>query len=214
MFIIEKEDFLMTDNGFFKLTPLYKEFILLDMIEKNSNITQRTMSNTLGVALSMINSYLDDYESNGFITRDYKLIKSVEYNITPKGIERKKLLNISYLKASQKVFNSAKENIVMFLNQIIDKGFKNILLYGAGEVAEILLNVIYTETNIGLKVLAVVDDDINKQGNKILDTIIISKNDISKIKHDGLLISTIQSKNQIMKNIKEINYDLSKVISL
>jgi DNA-binding MarR family transcriptional regulator len=71
----------MTDNGFFKLTPLYKEFMLLDMIEKNSNITQRDMSATLGVALSMINSYLDSYEDNGFINRKYKTVKNVEYYI-------------------------------------------------------------------------------------------------------------------------------------
>jgi len=54
----------MIDNGFFKLTPLYKEFMLLDMIEKNANITQRDMSAALGVALSMVNSYLVIY-TNG-----------------------------------------------------------------------------------------------------------------------------------------------------
>jgi len=202
----------MTDNGFFKLTPLYKEFMLLDMIEKNSNITQRDMSATLGVALSMINSYLDEYEENGFINRKYKTVKNVEYNITSKGIERKKLLNISYLNASQKVFNSAKENIVMFLNQIIDKGFKNILLYGAGEVAEILLNVIYTDHEIPLKVMGIVDDDLAKQGKYLVNTKIIGSEDIKKIKHDGILIASYTNSKEIYEKLLKIGYGKSKIL--
>jgi FlaA1/EpsC-like NDP-sugar epimerase len=203
----------MTDNGFFKLTPLYKEFMLLDMIEKNSNITQRDMSSTLGVALSMINSYVDEIETKGFINRKYKTVKTVEYNITPKGIERKKLLNISYLNASQKVFNSAKENIVMFLNQIIDKGFKNILLYGAGEVAEILLNVIYTDHEIPLKVMGIIDDDLNKQGKYLVNTKIVGSEDIKNINHDGILISSFTNRELIYNKLKSISYNKDRILN-
>ena len=202
----------MTDNGFFKLTPLYKEFMLLDMIEKNSNITQRDMSATLGVALSMINSYLDEYETHGFINRKYKSPKTVEYFITNKGIERKKLLNISYLDATQKVYRSAKENIVMFLNQIIEKGFKNILLYGAGEVAEILLNVIYTDHDIPLKVLAIIDDDIKKQGSNLINTKITGVENIKNFNHDGILISSYTNSKEIYDKLIKINYDKNKIL--
>ena len=87
----------------------------------------------------MINAYLDDYESKGLIKRKYKTSKTVKYFVTKKGIERKKVLNIGYLKDSQTLYNSAKENIEKFLQQIEEKGFKNILLYDEGEVAEILL---------------------------------------------------------------------------
>ena len=34
----------MHDNHFFKPTPLYKEFMILDLIEKDANITQRKLS--------------------------------------------------------------------------------------------------------------------------------------------------------------------------
>jgi len=52
----------MNDNLFFKPTPLYKEFMILDLIEKNSHITQRVMSKELGVAVSMINAYIGVFE--------------------------------------------------------------------------------------------------------------------------------------------------------
>jgi len=149
----------MSDNSFFKPTALYKEFMILDLIEKDSHITQREIAHEIGIAVSLVNNYLDAYEKKGLIKRKYISTKTVEYFVTKKGLERRKLLNIWYLKSSHEVYLSAKDNIIMFLKQIIDKGFKKILLYGAGEVAEIMLQVMNDDGNIPLEILAVVDDD-------------------------------------------------------
>lgn len=45
----------MSNNTFFKPTPLYKEFMILDLIEKNKDITQREISLQIGAAVSMVN---------------------------------------------------------------------------------------------------------------------------------------------------------------
>src|SRR5690606_23500170 len=132
----------MKNAQYFKPTPLYKEYMILDLIEKNRNITQRELSENINASVSMINSYLDIYEKSGLIIRRYISDKKIEYIITKKGIERKKVLNIGFLKASHKIYSNAKENIKQFLNQLICKGYKDILLYGAGEVAELLLLVL------------------------------------------------------------------------
>ena len=84
------------------------------------------------------------------------------------------MLNIAYLNNSLKVFQSAKKNVVEFLNQIVGKGYKNILLYGAGEVAEILLQAIIVDRNIEVSVSAVVDDDLIKQQKELIGIPIIS----------------------------------------
>ena len=202
----------MSDNQFFKPTVLYKEYMILDMIEKNPNITQREMSKTIGVAVSMINDYLNIYEKDKLIKREKHSTKTVEYFVTKKGVERKKVLNISYLNASLKVYKSAKRNIVRFLNQVIDKGFKNILLYGAGEVAEILLQTIVTDKEIPINILGIIDDDISKQNNTLLRTKIISINDINNIDHDGVLISSYTNNELILSKLKQANYDVKRII--
>jgi predicted transcriptional regulator len=56
----------MNDNPFFKPTPLYKEFMILDLIEKNPSLTQREIGDAIGVAVSMVNAYLDEYEEKGY----------------------------------------------------------------------------------------------------------------------------------------------------
>lgn len=202
----------MSENSFFKPTLLYKEFMILDLIEKDANITQREISKIIGVAVSMINSYLDDYEKNGLIKRKKHSTKTVEYFVTKKGMERRKLLNIWYLKSSHEVYLSAKDNIIKFLNQIIDKGFKKILLYGAGEVAEIMLQVMNDDNNIPLEVLAVVDDDNYRQSEVIVNLPIISKENINKFDHDGILVSSYKHHEIIRKNLVEMNYPLEQIL--
>ena len=202
----------MSENSFFKPTLLYKEFMILDLIEKDANITQREISKTIGVAVSMINSYLDMYEKDGLIRRKKHSTKTVEYFVTKKGIERRKLLNIWYLKSSHKVYLSAKDNIALFLNQVINKGFKSILLYGAGEVAEIILDIIRNDKAITLEIQAVVDDDSQKENKSLLEKKIVNPNRINDYVHDGILVSSYTHHATIRNRLIESGYDLNKII--
>jgi FlaA1/EpsC-like NDP-sugar epimerase len=204
--------FDMSVNSFFKPTLLYKEFMILDLIEKDANITQREISKTIGVAVSMVNQYLDVYEKEGLIKRKKHSTKTVEYFVTNKGMERRKLLNIWYLKSSHGVYLSAKDNIIKFLNQIIDKGFKKILLYGAGEVAEIILQVMNDDNTLPLEVVGVIDDNESKTGEVIANLPIITLNQISNFDHDGILISSYTHHEVIFSNLKSHRYPINHVL--
>lgn len=137
----------------------------------------------------------------------------MEYFITIKGKERRKKLNIDYLNASQKLYNSAKENIEEFLAQIESRGFKKILLCGAGEVAEILLQTIVTNKNSQVDVLAVIDDDINKQGKELVNKDIISLEELSNYEIDGILVSSYKHKDVINKNLMNIKFPQNNIIN-
>ena len=110
---------LLTDgikmrNLFFKPTPEYKEYKVLDLIDKNPKITQRELANRASISLSMVNSYIDRYEKQGYLKKEYISSKEVYYRISKSGKERLKLLSIRFLSASQQIYNSAKENISIF----------------------------------------------------------------------------------------------------
>ncbi|MFH5881240.1 winged helix-turn-helix transcriptional regulator [Liberiplasma polymorphum] len=201
----------MSDNSFFKPTLLYKEFMILDLIEKDANITQREISKTIGVAVSMINSYVDKYEKNGLIKRKKHSTKHVEYFVTKKGVERRKLLNIWYLKSAQSVYQSATNNILEFLNELVKKGYRSILLYPAGEVAEIILKVINETPTCKINVVAIVDDDNDKRNSLLLNKVIISKEDIINYDHDSILVSSYKHHKILLKNLLSIEYPKNKI---
>jgi len=202
----------MATQDFFKPTILYKEYMILDLVEKNKDITQREISKTIGIAVSMVNDHLDTYVKQGFIKRKKHTTKTVEYLITKKGTERRKVLNIWYLKSSHSIYMQAKDNITTFLNQIIDKGFKKILLYGAGEVAEIILQVMNDDNTLPLQVVGVIDDNESKAGQVLVNLPIISLNDINQYDHDGILISSYTHHEVIFNNLKQAEYPVKQVI--
>lgn len=202
----------MNENQFFKPTVLYKEYMILDMIEKNQNITQREMSKAIGISVSVVNEYLDTYEKNKLIIRKKHSTKTVEYFVTKKGSERRKLLNISYLSAAQKIYSGAKENILTFLYDLSEKGFKKLLFYGAGDVAEIIIQTIISEKFNSIKVEGIIDDNVDKQETNLLGYEILSFQKIDSYDYDGILISSFSKNAAIYDKLIKSNIQNNKII--
>lgn len=202
----------MLDNKFFNPTPLYKEYLVLELIYLNRNITQREISNEISVSLSMVNQYLNEYELKGFIEKKYLSPKNIEYLLTKAGIERMRVLNIWYLSSTQNVYKVAKKETQTFLNKVIKKGLKKIIFYGAGEVAEILLQTINDDNSIPIEIVAVVDDSKEKIGKRIVNHVIQDPLIISTEQHDAIMISSYTNHDKIYKKLIEKNYPKNKIV--
>ena len=197
---------------FFSPTADLKEMLLLQHIEEKSNTTQHEMARVIDGAASMVNVYIDRLEENGYIIRDYKSLKVVYYNITPEGIKRKNYLLINYMRELLDLYKLAKENVESFLSKIESKGNNNILIYGAGEVAETILGVIRDRNKDTLKVLAVIDDNESIHNQELLGFKIISREDIGKYDHDAVVITSYAFEDEIRQKLKELNYSEDKII--
>lgn len=199
------------NQSYLKFTAKYKRYLLLDLIYKNERLTQREIARLINVSLSMVNEYMNEYELAGYIKREYISKKNVKYSITDQGVERMRVLNIGYLAEIQHLYNDAKQDIYNFLNQLMEKGYKNIILYGAGEVAEIILETIKGDKRIKLNVVTLIDDDVKKQGLTLVDTKINSIDFINKVDHDCIMISSHPNHKKILGNLQRINYPDDKI---
>ncbi len=196
---------------YFIPTAKYKKYLVLDIINKNSDLTQREIASLASISLSMVNQYLTDYETDGYIVKEYITKKSVKYLLTEKGLEYMRVLNIGYLSETQNLYNKAKEEIMKFINRIIEHGHKDIILYGAGEVAEIILAAINNDNSIPLSVTIVVDDDVKKQGTLLYNTEVTNVNYINDVQHDCVIIGSYTNYEVMMKNLLKINYPKEKI---
>src|SRR5699024_5833250 len=196
---------------FFNHTSKLKELLLLQHIEKKANTTQKEIANIIGGAPSMVNVYMDQLEAKGYLIRDYKSAKIVHYNITPEGVKRKNYLSITYLHELIELYKLARENIEEFLVRLEDKGYKDILVYGAGEVAETILNIVQVRRNKPLNVIALIDDSKDRQDEELLGYKIISREEIDQYEHDGIVITSYTYEDEITEKLKEINYPEGKI---
>lgn len=203
---------LLKEMRFFTPTPELKELAILQHIENNEDTTQKQLGQAIHAAPSMINVYINDYEEKGYIIREYISSKTVKYKITSKGIKRKNLLLIQYLHELLKLYKLAKENVKIFLDKLVDRGYKDILLYGAGEVAETILGVIRDKEELNINVVAIVDDDTTLHNKELMGYKIISREDIYKYKHHAIVITSYTFEDDIRKRLEEISYDEDRIV--
>jgi len=196
---------------FFSPTSELKELLLLEHIEKNPDTTQKEIAEIINGAASMVNVYIDNLEEKNYLYRDYKSAKTIYYNITPEGIKRKNYLAITYLQELLELYKLAEESVDNFLVGIENKGYKNILLYGAGEVAETILGVINGRNDKTLHVTAIVDDNKDKQGKQLLGYSIISIEEIIGYVHDGIVITSYTFEDDITNRLNEIGYSADRI---
>lgn len=198
---------------FFSPTSELKELLLLQHIEKNPDTTQKEIAKVIDGAPSMVNVYIDNLEEKNYLVRDYVSAKVVYYKITGDGVKRKNYLAFSYLRELIDVYRLAKDNVLESIKSIVDKGYSNVLLYGAGEVAETIIAVVRDKKkDIGLNIVAIVDDDLKKIGTEMLGYKVISHDAISEIEHEVLIVTSYAYEEEISKKLMEIGYPRNKVI--
>lgn len=140
---------------------------LLNAVEENCTVTQRSMANDLGIALGLANAYLKRCVRKGLIKISQVPPNRYAYYLTPKGFSEKSRLTSEYLFSSFTFFRRARDQCGQMLEYCAARGWKRIALAGCGELAEIttlcaaehgvdLLGIIdpNTQTNsvVGLKV--------------------------------------------------------------
>lgn len=200
-------------NLFFKSTPLHKEWLILTVLSKEKDITQRKIAKELSLSVAMVNTYLEEYQNKGYINMESLSPKNVIYSLTSRGEDRRKYLNIQYLESVLKVYNEAKEECYQIFKKIVDRGYKNILLYGAGEVAEILLSVLNSEKEKKFRIIGIIDDDKDKIGSFLLRKPIIGIDSIKDFEYDAILISSYTNNEAIYEKLKiNKNVDMNCVI--
>lgn len=197
---------------FFSPTSDLKELLLLQHIEKEPNTTQKEIAGVIGGAPSMVNVYIDNLEEKNYLKRDYQSAKVIYYKITAEGVKRKNFLLITYMRELIDLYKLAKNNVELFLQSIENKGFKDIILYGAGEVAETIIGVMRDRKQSSLNVVAIVDDDTAKQGIDLSGYKVISIDEINRYKHDAIVISSYTYEDDIRKILEDTKYPKDKII--
>jgi DNA-binding MarR family transcriptional regulator len=112
---------------------------VLSAVEHNSNVTQRSMSSELGVALGLANAVLKRCVRKGLIKISTAPLNRYAYYLTPSGFSEKARLTAEYLRASFDLFRKARSQYAEIFGRFAARGLKRIVLVGASELAEAAL---------------------------------------------------------------------------
>jgi DNA-binding MarR family transcriptional regulator len=114
---------------------------VLDAVERNSAVTQRSVSRELGIALGLANAYLKRCVRKGLIKVSEVPARRYAYFLTPQGFVEKSRLTANYLSYSFAFFRRAREQCGEIFDSAILRGQRRIALLGQGDLAEISMLV-------------------------------------------------------------------------
>ena len=187
-------------NRFLKPTEHLRSLQLLEEISIDSSVSQRKLSQRLGVALGMTNACLKKMINKGLVKAKGVNHKRIAYYLTPKGFSEKTRLTYHFLQHTIQYYSNLKDNISAKLSSLFQAGHRRIICYGAGEVMEVAF-IILNGSNFEFLVLAIVDDNVNKHGMKMFGFEVQHPQTIKELRPDAVLVTSIRYQDKIMRSL-------------
>ena len=131
---------------------------LLTSVDEDKNITQRSISSKLGIALGLTNSYLRKCIDKGLVKIKHVPKNRYAYYLTPRGFIEKARITQEYLHTSFNYIKKIKVEFTNIFNQFDEAGIKNVILSDVTEIAEI---AILSSLGMKSKVIGVIGKEKN-----------------------------------------------------
>lgn len=149
-----------------------RDLQLLEALEQESVITQRTLATRLGIALGLTNLYLRRLIRKGYVKCVTVAPNRLVYSLTPRGVARKARLTYEFMKYSLDFYRDARRHLRRSLSAAVAQQ-KRVAIYGTGDAAELvflllkemdadLVGVFAAEPNgdfLGFKVRSITEQD-------------------------------------------------------
>lgn len=187
----------------------YRSLQLLDEISKNHELTQRDLARKLGVALGLINSYLKNLVSKGYITVSTIPRKRYTYYLTPHGLTEKTRLTYRHLQNFTALYRVARRDFLSLFTKLRGLGPRRIAFCGIDEVTEIAY---LSLREAGLELEAIFDAEPAKKD--FLGHEVLRFDDIKRIDPDVIVITSFRSDDEIKDALLASGVDASKILSI
>lgn len=161
--------------------------LLLEELSNNQELTQRDLSDRLGIALGLINSYLKNLASKGFITVSGIPRKRYTYYLTPKGFAEKARLTYQHLQNLTALYKIARRDYSLLFTALGKSGIRRVAFCGVDEITEIAY-LSLKETQ--LELVAVADQE--PAGRSFFGLRVLSIGELSAAECDRIIITSFQ----------------------
>src|SRR3984893_17475827 len=108
----------------------HRDLKLLEAVEQNSRVTQRSLAATLGIALGLTNIYLKRLIRKGYIKCTNLQSNRLLYLITPQGVAEKSRLTYEFMDYSLHLYREVRQHLSEVLRPCREDGARRIAVFG------------------------------------------------------------------------------------
>jgi len=186
----------------------YRDMHLLQEVTRTPHATQRELSQRIGVALGLTNLMLRRLVNKGYIKIKGTKYRRIRYLITPKGILEKSRLTYEFVQASLQLYSRVRQFWREQLAALAQAGDRRILLYGTGELTEI---VYLTIREMGLELVGVVEEPPTREW--FLGYTVQRLSAIASTTYDRVLVISHQGTENITQQLESCGVPAQRIIA-
>ena len=163
----------------------HRDLKLLEAVEQDSRVTQRSLATKLGIALGLTNIYLKRLVRKGYIKCVNVQSNRITYLITPRGIAEKARLTYEFMDYSLQLFAEVRQHLREALQECA-AAERRVAIFGCGEAAEIAY---LSLKEYGLEPVAVFDVD---GGQEFLGMPVRAVAEHVHVNYDLMIVATLE----------------------
>ncbi len=185
-----------------------RDLKILTEIAEHADVTQRALSQNLGIALGLTNLYLKRLARKGYIKIRTIPANRLKYLVTPKGLVRKTRLTYEYMSFSLALYRETRQRLREVLQPVALGGLKRVALCGTDEGAELTY---LTLREIGLKPIAVFADD---GPSVFFDVSVRPVRELLDVEIDRVIVVTFAGGERMLEQVTRLGLPRTKLIVL
>lgn len=184
-----------------------RDLKLLEALEREATITQRTLASRLGMALGLTNLYLKRLVHKGYVKCVTVSPNRLVYSLTPKGVARKARLTYEFMKYSLDFYRDARQHLRRSLVDAVAEQ-KRVAIYGTGDAAELVFLLV---RDMGLDLVAVFDSERSEQFLGLPVHLIA---DHQQVAYDVLVVAVLERPAGTLKLLVQMGVVPDKIVML
>jgi DNA-binding MarR family transcriptional regulator len=180
----------------------HKTFLLLSEIEKEEKLSQRELANRLGIALGLVNSYMKNLVTKGFVRVKAFPRNRYSYLLTPRGFAEKSRLAYQHMNYFTSLYTATRQDYLELFLSLEDKGIEEIAFCGVDEVAEIAY-LSLQETKLRLELIM---DDEGFCGREIFGVRVSPISESLSEISGALVLTSLKRGESLRKKLREAGW--------
>jgi DNA-binding MarR family transcriptional regulator len=184
-----------------------RDLQLLEALEREATITQRTLASRLGMALGLTNLYLRRLVRKGYVKCVTVSPNRLVYSLTPRGVARKARLTYEFMKYSLDFYRDARQHLRRSLVDAVAEQ-KHVAIFGTGDAAELVFLLV---RDMGLELVAVFD--VEREG-QFLGLPVHPIADHHNVAYDVLVVAVLERPAGTAKLLAQMGVAPEKILML
>lgn len=188
-------------------TESRRDLQLLEALEGEATITQRTLATRLGIALGLTNLYVKRLTRKGYVKCITVPPNRLVYMVTPRGVARRARLTYEFMRYSLDLYRDTRHHLRQRLATAVAQR-QRVAIFGTGDAAE-LVYLLLREMNFEpVAVFAA------ERRSPFLGMPVRPISEHAEVAYDVLIVATLERPATAFKRVRDAGVPVDKVIAL